>query len=165
MKNTKIEGFKADVSGGAILGQPEAAEDAVADLTKMVQKLTSANFSNIMITADHGFLYQHRPLDESSFSVAEPIGDEVLVKNRRFVVGRGLKETAGLKLWKADQLGLGGDLNTAIPNSVNRLRLSGSGSRFVHGGASLQEIVVPVSVKPARPVRVVAGFSAFRRAP
>ncbi|WP_371168793.1 BREX-1 system phosphatase PglZ type A [Aliiroseovarius sp. 2305UL8-7] len=123
---------------------PEATEDAVADLIKMVQKLTSANFSNIMITADHGFLYQHRPLDESSFSVAEPAGEEVLVKNRRFVVGRGLKEAAGLKLWKADQLGLRGNLDVSIPNSVNRLRVKGSGARFVHGGASLQEIVVPV---------------------
>ena len=123
---------------------PEAAEDTITDLTKMVQKLTSANFSNIIITADHGFLYQHRPLDESSFSVAEPVGEEVLVKNRRFVVGRSLKEAAGLKLWKADQLGLRGDLNVAIPNSINRLRIKGSGSRFVHGGASLQEIVVPV---------------------
>ena len=31
-----------------------------------------------------------------------------------------------------------------IPKSINRLRLKGSGSRYVHGGASLQEIVLPV---------------------
>jgi hypothetical protein len=31
-----------------------------------------------------------------------------------------------------------------IPRSILRLRLSGSGSRFVHGGASLQEVVIPV---------------------
>ena len=31
-----------------------------------------------------------------------------------------------------------------IPNSINRLRVRGAGSRFVHGGASLQEIVIPV---------------------
>ena len=31
-----------------------------------------------------------------------------------------------------------------IPKSINRLRLKGSGSRFVHGGASLQEVVIPV---------------------
>jgi uncharacterized protein (TIGR02687 family) len=123
---------------------PEAAEDTIEDLTKLVKKLTSANFSNIIITADHGFLYQHRPLDESSYSVAEPASDEILVRNRRFVVGRGFTQTDGLKLWKPDQLGLGGDLEVAVPNSVNRLRLSGSGSRFVHGGASLQEVIVPV---------------------
>src|ERR1700690_3500202 len=31
-----------------------------------------------------------------------------------------------------------------IPKSINRLRLKGSGSRYVHGGAPLQEVVVPV---------------------
>ncbi len=123
---------------------PEAAEAAVEDLKKMVQKLKSANFSNIVITADHGFLYQHKPLDESSFSVAEPVGESITIKNRRFVVGHGLKPADGLKLWDASQLGLTGDHQVAIPNSINRLRVSGSGARFVHGGASLQEVVIPV---------------------
>ena len=31
-----------------------------------------------------------------------------------------------------------------IPKSINRVRLKGSGSRFVHGGATLQEVVIPV---------------------
>ena len=31
-----------------------------------------------------------------------------------------------------------------MPKSINRLRLKGAGSRFVHGGASLQEVVIPV---------------------
>jgi hypothetical protein len=31
-----------------------------------------------------------------------------------------------------------------IPKSITRLRRQGSGSRFVHGGATLQEIIVPV---------------------
>ncbi|MFN5513731.1 MAG: BREX-1 system phosphatase PglZ type A, partial [Cyanobacteriota bacterium] len=42
------------------------------------------------------------------------------------------------------ELGLTGDLEALIPKSINRLRLKGSGSRFVHGGASLQEVVIPV---------------------
>ena len=122
----------------------EAAEDAVEDLTKLVRKLTTANFSNILITADHGFLYQHRPLDETDFSVADPTGQEILVKNRRFVNGRGLNETAGMKKFSSAQLGLSGELDVLIPNSINRMRVKGAGSRFVHGGASLQEIVIPV---------------------
>jgi hypothetical protein len=35
-------------------------------------------------------------------------------------------------------------LDVLIPNSINRLRVKGAGSRFVHGGASLQEVVIPV---------------------
>ena len=123
---------------------PKAAEDAVEELTKLVRKLTSANFSNILITADHGFLYQHRALDESDFMVTDPKGKEILLRNRRFVIGRGLEETAGMKKFTSNNLGLAGDLDVLIPNSINRLRVKGAGSRFVHGGASLQEIVIPV---------------------
>ena len=123
---------------------PEAAEDAIEDLTKLVRKLTSANFSNILITADHGFLYQHRVLDESDFAIADPQGAEILFRNRRFVIGRGLSATAGMKHFTAKGLGLSGDLEVLIPNSINRMRVKGAGSRFVHGGAALQEVVIPV---------------------
>lgn len=123
---------------------PEAAEDAIEDLTKLVRKLTSANYSNILITADHGFLYQHRALDESDFAIADPKGDEILFRNRRLVIGRGLAATDGMKHFTAANLGLSGDLDVLIPNSINRMRVRGAGSRFVHGGASLQEIVLPV---------------------
>ena len=123
---------------------PEAAEDAIEDLTKLVRKLTSANFSNILITADHGFLYQHRVLDESDFAISDPQGAEILFRNRRFVIGRGLTPTSGMKHFSAAGLGLSGDLDVLIPNSINRMRVKGAGSRFVHGGASLQEVVIPV---------------------
>jgi uncharacterized protein (TIGR02687 family) len=123
---------------------PEAAQDAIEDLTKLVRKLASANFSNILVTADHGFLYQHRALDESSFSIADPKGQEILVRNRRFVIGRGLEDTPGMKRFSAAQLGLSGDEDVLISNSVNRLRRQGAGARFVHGGATLQEVIIPV---------------------
>jgi len=122
----------------------DAVEDALEDLLKLVRKLTSANFSNILITADHGFLYQHKPLDEATFALADPDGDEILMRNRRFVIGKGLRETTGMKKYAATDLGLDGALDVLIPNSLNRLRVKGAGSRFVHGGATLQEIVVPV---------------------
>jgi hypothetical protein len=49
-----------------------------------------------------------------------------------------------MKKFTAAQLGLDGDQDILFPNSINRLRVKGSGSRFVHGGLSLQEIVLPV---------------------
>lgn len=41
-------------------------------------------------------------------------------------------------------LGLSSDLEVQIPNSIQRIVQRGAGYQFVHGGASLQEIVVPV---------------------
>ncbi|TCA10317.1 BREX-1 system phosphatase PglZ type A [Rhizobium leguminosarum] len=122
---------------------PAAAETAIEDLVKLVRKLTSANVSNILITADHGFLWQHRALDDSSFALAEPEG-AVTSRNRRFVIGHGLSSNGGMKKFTASQLGLAGEQEVLIPNSINRLRVQGSGSRYVHGGASLQEIVLPI---------------------
>ena len=122
---------------------PAAAETAIEDLVKLVRKLTSANFSNILITADHGFLWQHKALEESGFALSEPEGD-IVTRNRRYVIGRGLSSSGGMKKFTAAQLGLDGEQDILIPNSINRLRVKGSGSRFVHGGASLQEIVLPV---------------------
>lgn len=123
---------------------PDAAESAVEDLVALVKKLTSANFSNILITADHGFIYQHRALEESDFSSAKPAGREILFKNRRYVVGRDLDGSPGFRKFTERQIGLDGDLDILIPNSITRLRTQGGGSRFVHGGASLQEVVVPL---------------------
>jgi len=97
-----------------------------------------------LLTADHGFIYQHRPIEESDLSGAEVSGETVLFRDRRFVLGKGLQPHPGLRTFDAASLGLEGDVEVAIPKSINRLRLKGSGSRYVHGGASLQEVVIPV---------------------
>jgi len=121
-----------------------AAEETLSELIRLVKKLTNANASNLLITADHGFIYQNHPLQESDFLSSEPDGGEVLYRDRRFVLGRSLREGASFKTFSPVQLGLTGTLMVQIPKSVNRLRLKGSGSRFVHGGATLQEVVIPV---------------------
>lgn len=122
----------------------EAVEETLQDLIKIIKKLTAANANNLLVTADHGFIYQHRAIDESDFAGSEPEGEEILFRDRRFVIGKKLLEKQGLRKFQSNELGLQGDLEIQIPKSINRLRLKGSGSRFVHGGASLQEVVIPV---------------------
>jgi len=121
-----------------------AAEDTLDELLRVIKKLANANASNLLVTADHGFIYQNHPLQESDFVSSEPEGAEILYTDRRFVLGRGLRENTSFKTWQPEQLGLAGTLQVQIPKSINRLRLKGSGSRFVHGGATLQEVVIPV---------------------
>lgn len=122
----------------------EATRDALEELVKMIRKLSTANVTNMIVTADHGYLYQNRPIDESDFSGAEPEGEEILCRDRRFILGKGLVEGSSFKKFSSEAAGLTGDLEMLLPKSIGRLRLKGSGSRFVHGGASLQEIVTPV---------------------
>ena len=121
----------------------EAAEKTFDDLMKLIKKLANANANNILITADHGFIYQNKPLEESDF-LANDVKGDVLYNDRRFVLGKGLNSSEALKGFSAEQLNLSGDVGAVIPKGMQRLRLSGSGSRFVHGGATLQETVIPI---------------------
>jgi uncharacterized protein (TIGR02687 family) len=122
----------------------DAVEDTLQELVKVIKKLASANASNLLLTSDHGFIYQNRILEESDFSSAAVEGEQILFRNRRFVLGKGLKQVPELRAFKSEELGLAGSMEIHIPKSTNRLRVKGAGSRFVHGGASLQEVVIPV---------------------
>ena len=122
----------------------EAVEDTLRDLVDLVKKAANANATNIFVTADHGFLFQDEELPDQFFLSTKPEGDDILVTNRRFVLGHGLKRDPAFTTFTAAQLGLEGDLEIQLPKSIHRLRLPGGGSRFVHGGATLQESVVPV---------------------
>ncbi len=122
----------------------EAVEETLKELIQVIKKLTAANVTNLLVTSDHGFIYQNHVIDESDFLVAEPSGEQLLYRDRRFILGKGLAANPGLKKFTSADIGLTGDMEIQIPKSINRLRLKGSGSRYVHGGASLQEVVVPV---------------------
>jgi uncharacterized protein (TIGR02687 family) len=121
-----------------------ACEDAIEELVKVVKKLANANVNNVLITADHGFLYQETPLEESEYLSEKPHANTLLFTNHRFVLGHGLKRDPAFTTFTPDQLGLVGEVEAEVPKSIHRLRMPGSGVRYVHGGATLQEIVVPV---------------------
>lgn len=122
----------------------EAAEETLRELLILVKKWTNANATNILITADHGFLYQDIPLEGSYYVSETPQGDAVTKTNRRYVLGRSLKRSPSFMTFTSAQAGLAGDLDIQIPKSIHRIPQPGAGTRYVHGGASLQEIVVPV---------------------
>jgi uncharacterized protein (TIGR02687 family) len=122
----------------------EAVEETLQELIRLVKKLTGANASNLLVTADHGFIYQNRAIEESDFAGNDAVGDQILFRDRRFVLGKGLQEVSSLRKFQSSELRLAGEMEIQIPKSINRLRLKGSGSRFVHGGASLQEVVIPI---------------------
>lgn len=122
----------------------EAAEETLRELLILVKKWTNANATNIVITADHGFLYQDIPLEQAYYVSETPQGDAVTKINRRYVLGRSLKPSPSFMTFTSAQAGLVGDLEIQIPKSIHRIPQPGAGTRYVHGGASLQEIVVPV---------------------
>jgi len=121
----------------------EAVEQEIEFLMDVLKKIANMNGNNMFITADHGFLYQNNEVEESDFSLGEKSG-EIWKESRRYVIGKNLKGDASTKHFTAEQLNLSGDAEVLIPKSINRIRIKGAGSRYVHGGATLQEIVIPL---------------------
>lgn len=121
----------------------DAVEDEIEFLKELLRKIANLNGNNMIITSDHGFLYQYQPIDESDFMQLDVKGD-VFKYNRRFVLAKNSEADDTVKTFTHKQLGLASEGEVWIPKSLNRLRVKGSGSKFVHGGASLQEVVIPI---------------------
>jgi uncharacterized protein (TIGR02687 family) len=121
----------------------KAVESAFDELMQIVRKIANANGSNMLLTADHGFLFQQSEVSESD-DLPLPGAGEWLLKNRRFALGRGIEADASVRTFSACELGLDGDWEAAFPLALGRFPLRGSGKRYVHGGLSLQEVIVPV---------------------
>lgn len=121
-----------------------AASDAIIELIDIVKKLANANATNIFVTADHGFLYQRAKLEDQHKLTVRPHAEELVSTTRRYVLGRGLKEDPAFRTFRPEQLGLDSDLEVQVANSIHRIVQPGAGFQFVHGGAAMQEIVIPV---------------------
>jgi uncharacterized protein (TIGR02687 family) len=121
----------------------QAVEQTFDELELILRKIASLKGSQSVITADHGFLFQQEPVDANDRAEFPP-ATELSFKNRRFALGAGIKASAGQKVFTAGELGLSGSWEAVFPLGLDRFPRSGSGSRFVHGGTSLQEVVVPV---------------------
>ena len=121
----------------------QAVEQTFDDLEQILRKIASLKGSQAVITADHGFLFQQEPVDAND-RAPFPMAKELTFKNRRFALGTGIKASAGQKVVTADALGLSGHWQAVFPLGLDRFPRQGSGARFVHGGTSLQEVVVPV---------------------
>ena len=121
----------------------DAVEQAFEELDLIIKKVANINGSNMLLTTDHGFLFQQDDVAEDD-ATALPAAREWTFRNRRFSFGRGIPAAAKVKVFDSAALGVSGDWSAAFPLSLGRFPLQGSGMRYVHGGVSLQEVVVPV---------------------
>ena len=121
----------------------EACADAMEELKNLVRLIVnSMSGSNILITADHGFLYSYEPLAESEKISTSLVTGNVLETGRRYLLTDNAGKSdilMGISMEKYAE-GLAG----FTPCEDVRIRKSGGGSNFVHGGVSLQECCVPV---------------------
>ena len=121
-----------------------ACEETIEELITLVRTIVN-DFGgiNIMITADHGFLYTYSPLTEESKTEKSDFVHRIVEYARRFAIltkGDDPEYLLPVKFMEGRT-----DYYGYAPRGDIRIKTSaGSGMNFVHGGVSLQEMCVPL---------------------
>lgn len=132
-----VQGSEFDLTGHEGQLQITGAGEYLERYAQAIRRLREAGFNRIIVTTDHGFFHWQPEKDE--IEEVKPDG-ELLWASRRSVVGRGLVHSTAVRLPVMQS-----DLGVMVPRSVNAFKTYG-GLGFFHGGAMLQEMIIPVIV-------------------
>ena len=119
--------------------------EAIEEIKRMVKSLHATyNVSKVIITADHGFLYNDKKIEDKDLeNISDP--NPLKVHNRYFISSSKIQQPLGYSIPLSKTTSFKDDVFVTTPLSVNRYKgTSGFGHQFVHGGGSLQEVVIPV---------------------
>ena len=120
-----------------------ACDTAIEEIKNMVRIIANEwGGANIIITSDHGFLYTYSPLNEDDKVDKTGFIDRIVEYGRRFAIM--MKDSDPDYLQKVKFLEGNTEYSGFAPRENIRIKMTGAGLNFVHGGISLQEMVVPV---------------------
>jgi uncharacterized protein (TIGR02687 family) len=125
----------------------DACDTAIKELIGLVKLIVNdLSGMNIYITADHGFLYTYKPLDESQKVSRQTFNGDVYELGRRYaLVSPDTTADYLLPINTGNEIG-----EIAIkgyaPQDTTRIKVQGGGENYVHGGISLQEMTVPIII-------------------
>jgi len=122
----------------------EATDKTFKDLSGLVRKLRNeVSAINIIITADHGYIYRRTPLAEHDKTPKQELAG--VKSKRRFILAKENIEKQGTQNFSMDYLTKNHNgMYAVLPRITNCFKVQGSGTRYVHGGTALQEVVIPV---------------------
>jgi len=117
-----------------------ACSEAIQEIHKLIKKLTSyISAAKFFVTADHGFLYKRDKLHE--FDKVSYDRKVCAYSNKRFLLTTQQVTEPGMKsrmMTYMDQL------YVTTPIGADIFKVAGGGQNYVHGGSSLQEMLIPV---------------------
>ena len=120
-----------------------ACDDAIVELKNLVRIIVNDfGATNIILTSDHGFLYTYSPLKEDDKLDKSGFINRIVEYGRRFAIM--MKGENPEYLQKVKFLDDATEYDAFSPMGNVRIKMNGGGLNFVHGGTSLQEMVVPV---------------------
>ncbi|MFP3153621.1 BREX-1 system phosphatase PglZ type A [Lachnospiraceae bacterium ZAX-1] len=125
----------------------DACNDAIDELTAVVKIIVNdLSGVNLILTADHGFLYTYHPLNESQKISRQTFNGDILELGRRYALVSPETTADYLLPVKTDRTIGGIPMKGYAPQDTVRIKVQGGGENYVHGGISMQEMVVPVIV-------------------
>lgn len=131
---------KAGHAENFIFGACYTAIDELKNIVRIITKEWSG--ANILITADHGFLYTHSPLNEDDKLDKTTASAQDVESGRRYAIMQ--KGARPQNLLPVKFLDGKTPYEAFTPRENMRIKIKGGGLNFVHGGISLQEMVVPI---------------------
>jgi hypothetical protein len=126
---------------GFVFQARQIMDTVIDNVARSIRKLSAAGIKHFVVAADHGHLFFASDRDES-MRVDAPGGDEVDL-HRRCWIGRGGTTPANCVRVSASALGYDSDLDFVFPAGCGVFRAGGD-LAYLHGGPTLQELVVPV---------------------
>ena len=116
-----------------------AAQETIGDLKNLIKKLSNLNYAHSFITADHGFIYKRDKLKEHDKVNLDSFSEK---RHKRFIISEEPLDIEGAVSIPMNYLNMG--LYANVPIGADVFKAQGAGLNFVHGGASLEECIIPL---------------------
>ncbi|HJH31242.1 MAG TPA: BREX-1 system phosphatase PglZ type A [Methanosarcinaceae archaeon] len=127
----------------------DAVQSTIEDIDKMINRLgRSLNVTNIVVTSDHGFIYNREYLESiDKLGTNDFDNTKIIEANKRFILSEQDLSIKNTHKFSMDPI-VDSDkkMYLYVPLGDLRFKSQGGGINYVHGGASLQEIIIPVLV-------------------
>lgn len=122
-----------------------ACRKAIEELKILIPRIMASwNVTNIVVTSDHGFIYNDQLFEEKDKHSITEVCEE---KKTRYYLTKSSVSVEGIAKFPIRKVSgiQSSDLFVAVPLGTNRLAAPG-GYNFAHGGATLQEMIIPVII-------------------
>ncbi len=120
----------------------KAGTVAINEIERLIESLRTISVAHIIVTADHGFIYREDKLSEFD-KVELNVSKDTDKKLRYMITSEKIDEMGVARVPLATILGNDDDRYVYYPKSANVFKSVGP-SNYVHGGSSLQEMLVPL---------------------
>lgn len=122
-----------------------SCREAINELKKMIPKIhASYNVTEVYITSDHGFLFNDIMFADKD---KHKIEEDCLERSTRYYLTKSKDEVSGVvkfPLGEVSGMVNVDDVMVAVPMGTNRFAAPSGGYMFTHGGAALQELIIPI---------------------